>query len=83
MTGEDCIEIGKTAFLMEDFYHSVLWFQAALSKFELMNTTAEWVKEKLVTVYDYLNFSLYKVLSKFYIPKASLYLYAVGHTLAK
>ncbi|XP_067938196.1 prolyl 4-hydroxylase subunit alpha-1-like [Watersipora subatra] len=60
LSGDDCFKIGQTAFLMDDFYHSVLWFQTALEKYEMLDGSLQWVQRKLTSTFDYLNFSLYK-----------------------
>lgn len=60
-----CFKIGQTAFLMDDFYHAVMWFQRALEKFDSLMEGAtavyEDVKRHIGNTLDYLNFSLYKV----------------------
>lgn len=52
----DCFEIGRAAYLSEDFYHTVLWMQEALDRL-----VGE--KEKTADIEDvleYLAFGLYK-----------------------
>lgn len=42
---------------MDDFYHAVWWFKAALRKFD---ESKEVLFEKVTSTLEYLNFSLYK-----------------------
>ncbi|KAL4240088.1 Prolyl 4-hydroxylase subunit alpha-1 [Mactra antiquata] len=53
----DCFELGRLAYNNEDFYHTIMWMDEALSKLN-KGTTDTGVKR--ADILDYLAFSLYK-----------------------
>lgn len=60
-SGDDCSEIGRTAFFMDDFYHSIMWFQRALEKYDDLAASGQNMSQKITKTLDFLNFGLYKV----------------------
>ncbi|CAJ0964234.1 unnamed protein product, partial [Ranitomeya imitator] len=61
MSADDCFHIGKVAYDMEDFYHSIPWLEEAVSKFR--DSYGSWFTEdqsSLEHALDYLAFSYYK-----------------------
>ncbi|KAM3933923.1 prolyl 4-hydroxylase subunit alpha-3 [Leptodactylus fuscus] len=61
MSADDCFHIGKVAYDMEDFYHSIPWLEEAVSKFR--DSYGRWFTEdqgSLEAALDYLAFSYYK-----------------------
>ncbi|XP_073517347.1 prolyl 4-hydroxylase subunit alpha-3 isoform X2 [Phyllobates terribilis] len=61
MSADDCFHIGKIAYDMEDFYHSIPWLEEAVSKFR--DSYGSWFTEdqgSLGDALDYLAFSYYK-----------------------
>ncbi|XP_053564717.1 prolyl 4-hydroxylase subunit alpha-3 [Bombina bombina] len=61
MSADDCFHIGKTAYDMEDYYHSIPWLEEAVSLFRASH--GNWFTEdegSLQDALDYLAFSYYK-----------------------
>ncbi|XP_044146779.1 prolyl 4-hydroxylase subunit alpha-3 [Bufo gargarizans] len=61
MSADDCFHIGKVAYDMEDFYHSIPWLEEAVSRFR--DSYGSWFTEdqgSLEDALDYLAFSYYK-----------------------
>ncbi|XP_066444446.1 prolyl 4-hydroxylase subunit alpha-3 [Eleutherodactylus coqui] len=61
MSADDCFHIGKIAYDMQDFYHSIPWLEEAVSKFQ--DSYGRWFTEdqgSLQDALDYLAFSYYK-----------------------
>ncbi|XP_053312613.1 prolyl 4-hydroxylase subunit alpha-3 [Spea bombifrons] len=61
MTADDCFQIGKVAYDMEDYYHSIPWLEEAASMFR--QSYGSWFTEdegSLEDALDYLAFSYYK-----------------------
>ncbi|XP_063301046.1 prolyl 4-hydroxylase subunit alpha-3 [Pelobates fuscus] len=61
MSADDCFHIGKVAYDMNDFYHSIPWLEEAVSMFR--GTYGNWYTEEegsLEEALDYLAFSHYK-----------------------
>ncbi|XP_075054591.1 prolyl 4-hydroxylase subunit alpha-3 [Mixophyes fleayi] len=61
MTADDCFHIGKVAYDMEDYYHSIPWLEESVSKFR--GSYGSWFTEdrgSLEDALDYLAFSYYK-----------------------
>jgi hypothetical protein len=55
----ECFEIGRQAYVGQDYYHTIMWMQEAYEKILIeRNETAP-----KTVVLDYLQFSLYKVSS--------------------
>ncbi|XP_073404637.1 prolyl 4-hydroxylase subunit alpha-3 [Dendrobates tinctorius] len=62
MSADDCFHIGKVAYDLDDFYHSIPWLEEAVSKFR--DSSGSWFTEdqgSLEHALDYLAFSYYKV----------------------
>uniref|UniRef100_A0A6Q2YMM5 procollagen-proline 4-dioxygenase n=1 Tax=Esox lucius TaxID=8010 RepID=A0A6Q2YMM5_ESOLU len=57
LTVDDCYDMGKTAYVESDYYHSVLWMQQALKQ---MDEGEEHVVSK-AEVLDYLSYSVYQM----------------------
>ena len=45
---------------MQDYYHSVMWFQMALDKYDVA-ADSDVIQKAIMSTLDYLNFSLFKV----------------------
>ncbi|XP_058884297.1 prolyl 4-hydroxylase subunit alpha-3-like [Acipenser ruthenus] len=61
LSGDDCFLIGKVAYEMEDYYHSVLWLEPAASLFRRAYRTWNTEDEgSLEDVLDHLAFSHFK-----------------------
>ncbi|KAM8975350.1 prolyl 4-hydroxylase subunit alpha-3 [Pelodytes ibericus] len=61
MSADDCFHIGKVAYDMEDYYHSIPWLEEAVSMFR--KSYGNWFTEdqgSLEDALDYLAFSYYK-----------------------
>ncbi|KAM5180539.1 prolyl 4-hydroxylase subunit alpha-3 [Mantella aurantiaca] len=61
MSADDCFHIGKVAYEMEDYYHSIPWLEEAVSLFR--SSYGNWFTEdegSLEDALDYLAFSYYK-----------------------
>ncbi|KAE8628035.1 hypothetical protein XENTR_v10007278 [Xenopus tropicalis] len=61
MSADDCFHIGKVAYDMEDYYHSIPWLEEAVSRFR--GSYGNWRTEdegSLEEALDYLAFSYYK-----------------------
>ncbi|KAM4701356.1 prolyl 4-hydroxylase subunit alpha-3 [Discoglossus pictus] len=61
MSADDCFHIGKTAYDMGDYYHSIPWLEEAVSLFR--GSYGSWFTEdegSLEEALDYLAFSYYK-----------------------
>ncbi|XP_075448870.1 prolyl 4-hydroxylase subunit alpha-3 isoform X3 [Ascaphus truei] len=61
MSADDCFQIGKVAYDMEDYYHSIPWLEEAVSLFR--GSYGSWFTEdkgSLEDALDYLAFSYYK-----------------------
>ncbi|XP_018429612.1 PREDICTED: prolyl 4-hydroxylase subunit alpha-3, partial [Nanorana parkeri] len=61
MSADDCFHIGKVAYEMEDYYHSIPWLEEAVSMFR--GSYGKWLTEdmgSLEDALDYLAFSYYK-----------------------
>nr|DBA32365.1 TPA: hypothetical protein GDO54_000164 [Pyxicephalus adspersus] len=61
MSADDCFHIGKVAYDMEDYYHSIPWLEEAVSMFR--GSYGSWFTEdegSLEDALDYLAFSYYK-----------------------
>ncbi|XP_068120789.1 prolyl 4-hydroxylase subunit alpha-3 [Hyperolius riggenbachi] len=61
MSADDCFHIGKVAYEMEDYYHSIPWLEEAVSMFR--GSYGSWFTEdegSLEDALDYLAFSYYK-----------------------
>ncbi|XP_075706037.1 prolyl 4-hydroxylase subunit alpha-3 [Rhinoderma darwinii] len=61
MSADDCFHIGKVAYDIEDFYHSIPWLEEAVSMFR--ESYGRWFTEdqgSLEGALDYLAFSYYK-----------------------
>ncbi|XP_051969033.1 prolyl 4-hydroxylase subunit alpha-1a isoform X2 [Xyrauchen texanus] len=56
LTVEDCYELGKIAYSEADYYHTELWMEQALKQ---LNEEEE-SSIKIVTVLDYLSYSVYQ-----------------------
>uniref|UniRef100_A0A8C2IG28 procollagen-proline 4-dioxygenase n=1 Tax=Cyprinus carpio TaxID=7962 RepID=A0A8C2IG28_CYPCA len=56
MTVEDCFELGKTAYSDADYYHTELWMSQALKQLD----EGEESSVEIVTVLDYLSYSVYQ-----------------------
>ncbi|XP_043110302.1 prolyl 4-hydroxylase subunit alpha-1a isoform X3 [Puntigrus tetrazona] len=56
MTVEDCFELGKIAYSEADYYHTELWMVQALKQLD----EGEESTVKIVTVLDYLSYSVYQ-----------------------
>ncbi|XP_077307484.1 prolyl 4-hydroxylase subunit alpha-3 isoform X2 [Lithobates pipiens] len=62
MSADDCFHIGKVAYEMDDYYHSIPWLEEAVSMFR--GSYGSWFTEdegSLEDALDYLAFSYYKV----------------------
>ncbi|KAM4046394.1 prolyl 4-hydroxylase subunit alpha-3 [Anomaloglossus baeobatrachus] len=61
MSADDCFHIGKVAYDMEDFYHSIPWLEEAVSKFrDSYGSCFTEDQGSLEDALDYLAFSYYK-----------------------
>ncbi|XP_042312306.1 prolyl 4-hydroxylase subunit alpha-3 isoform X1 [Sceloporus undulatus] len=61
LSADDCFQIGKVAYDMEDYYHSILWMEEAVSLFRL--SYGNWNTEdegSLEDALDHLAFSYFK-----------------------
>ncbi|XP_041438720.1 prolyl 4-hydroxylase subunit alpha-3 [Xenopus laevis] len=61
MSADDCFQIGKVAYDMEDYYHSIPWLEEAVSLFH--GSYGDWFTEdegSLEEALDYLAFSYFK-----------------------
>ncbi|KAG8430289.1 hypothetical protein GDO86_018048, partial [Hymenochirus boettgeri] len=61
MSADDCFQIGKVAYDMEDYYHSIPWLEEAVNLFR--GSYGNWFTEdegSLEDALDYLAFSYYK-----------------------
>ncbi|KAM9319776.1 prolyl 4-hydroxylase subunit alpha-3 [Gastrophryne carolinensis] len=61
MSADDCFHIGKVAYDMEDYYHSIPWMEEAVSMFR--SSYGSWLtgdEGSLEDALDYLAFSYYK-----------------------
>uniref|UniRef100_A0A8C5LYI3 procollagen-proline 4-dioxygenase n=1 Tax=Leptobrachium leishanense TaxID=445787 RepID=A0A8C5LYI3_9ANUR len=61
MSADDCFHIGKVAYEMDDYYHSIPWLEEAVSMFR--GSYGNWFTEDegtLEDALDYLAFSYYK-----------------------
>ncbi|XP_069825615.1 prolyl 4-hydroxylase subunit alpha-3 isoform X2 [Dendropsophus ebraccatus] len=61
MSADDCFHIGKVAYDMEDFYHSIPWLEEAVTMYR--DSYGRWLMEdqgSLEEALDYLAFSYYK-----------------------
>ncbi|XP_069496242.1 prolyl 4-hydroxylase subunit alpha-3 isoform X2 [Ambystoma mexicanum] len=61
MSADDCFHIGKVAYDMEDFYHSIAWLEEAVSLFR--GSYGSWFTEdegSLEDALDYLAFSYFR-----------------------
>ncbi|MGH0183979.1 UNVERIFIED_CONTAM: hypothetical protein FKN15_013808 [Acipenser sinensis] len=68
LSGDDCFLIGKVAYEMEDYYHSVLWLEPAASLFRRAYRTWNTEDEgSLEDVLDHLAFTHFKAIA-FSIP---------------
>lgn len=56
MTVEDCFELGKIAYSEADYYHTELWMAQALKQLD----KGEESSTEIVTVLDYLSYSIYQ-----------------------
>ncbi len=56
MTVEDCFELGKIAYSEADYYHTELWMAQALKQLD----EGEETSIEIVTVLDYLSYSIYQ-----------------------
>ncbi|CAG2121015.1 unnamed protein product, partial [Medioppia subpectinata] len=57
LTANDCFELGRQAYVNQDYYHTVLWMQEALDRLEREDSSAHTSK---VTILEYLAFSTYQ-----------------------
>ncbi|KAH3862523.1 hypothetical protein DPMN_025490 [Dreissena polymorpha] len=53
----DCFEVGRQAYLGEDFYHTIMWMEEAYERSMLKPN----VNETAGIILDYLQFAHYKV----------------------
>ncbi|XP_006628156.3 prolyl 4-hydroxylase subunit alpha-3 isoform X1 [Lepisosteus oculatus] len=61
LSGDDCFQVGKVAYEMEDFYHSVQWLEEAARLFR--RAQGEWITEdegNLKDTLDHLAYSHFK-----------------------
>ncbi|XP_050980676.1 LOW QUALITY PROTEIN: prolyl 4-hydroxylase subunit alpha-1a [Labeo rohita] len=56
LTAEDCFELGKIAYSEADYYHTELWMAQALKQLD----EGEESSAEIVTVLDYLSYSVYQ-----------------------
>lgn len=56
LTVEDCFELGKIAYSDADYYHTELWMVQALKQLD----EGEESSVDIVTVLDYLSYSVYQ-----------------------
>ncbi|KHN73640.1 Prolyl 4-hydroxylase subunit alpha-1 [Toxocara canis] len=56
LTANDCYEIGRHAYTLEDYYHTILWMQEAKDRLRKENPPSA----SLADILEYLAFSLYK-----------------------
>lgn len=57
ISADDCFELGRQSYYNEDFYHTVLWMQESLRKYDLEKNDKNLFKWEIL---EYLAFSLFK-----------------------
>ena len=56
VSGHDCFEIGRAAYELADYYHTIFWMQEAYNRVEKENSPTA----SMTDILEYLSFSLYK-----------------------
>lgn len=57
LTVDDCVDLGKVAYLEADYYHTELWMVQALNQLDQGETSST---VDAVTILDYLSYSVYQ-----------------------